>query len=163
MIIFLTILLLICNSRLTLAQEGRLTGSELEIKLLSIKNPFESQLPKKEPEPVPAVMIKEPLPPVVKNFDPEPRIKPIQETETRRPIIQEKVREIVPMPEIPVPTVTITGIIWNSDRPQAIINGKIVNIGDTILDLKITDIQKTGIEALFHGKSVTIKTQRSPL
>jgi hypothetical protein len=75
-----------------------------------------------------------------------------------------------PLPEItepeeivPLPPVNVTGVIWNSDRPQAIINDHIVNVGDTISGIKITEINKTSIEGLFSGRTVTIQTQRSQL
>lgn len=145
---------MINHSSLTFAQANRLTKDELESRLLLIKNPFESQLPKKEKKPE---IVKPAPPPII----PMLPTLPIQPPNPPQPNIPEP--EIVKEPEIPVPHVTISGIIWNSDRPQAIINGKIVDIGDTILDLKITDIQKSGVEAMFHGKSVTLKTQRSQL
>jgi hypothetical protein len=74
---------------------------------------------------------------------------------TGEPLLEEPVE--LPVPERPVPDVIINGIIWNSDRPQAIINGRIVDIGDTIFEIQITGIQKTGIEGLFDGRVVTLK------
>ena len=36
-------------------------------------------------------------------------------------------------------------------------NGKIVDIGDTISEIKITQIQKTAVNGLFDGREVTLK------
>ena len=36
------------------------------------------------------------------------------------------------------------------------INEQIVNIGDTILEIEITEIGKTGVNGLFNEKTVTI-------
>ncbi|HPN87966.1 MAG TPA: hypothetical protein PLH56_01355 [Candidatus Omnitrophota bacterium] len=60
------------------------------------------------------------------------------------------------------PQVTITGIVWNTEKPQAIINGVVLNIGDTIFDsqneeIKINKIYKTGIDVSYKGKTWTIK------
>ncbi len=63
-----------------------------------------------------------------------------------------KKEEIIIIP----PSLTITGLIWNTDRPQAIINGKIVDIGDTVSATKIVAIRKNGIDVFFNGKTLTI-------
>ena len=160
-ILYIFIGLIVANhSLLTFAQESIMAEPELESKLLSIKNPFKSQLPQKEPEPDPVVPEQQPhiVPPPL---PPEQPVPPKQIPDFPKPKVVDTIRENIPTPEIPVPSVTITGIIWNSDRPQAIINGQIVDIGDTVSDLTITDIQQSSIKATFHGKSVTIKTQRS--
>ena len=103
------------------------------------RNPFAPQLPvvKKAPKP-------EPKP------EPKPDIK-----KTDRPKI--KPRDPKPTLSNKLPTVSITGIIWNSRRPQAIINGRVIDIGDTIEDMKIIAIRKTGIDVSFRGASKTLK------
>lgn len=80
-----------------------------------LKNPFKIQLPI----------------PVVKNA-PEPAEK-APEPEKSTPI------------EAPPPTVTLAGIVWNTDKPQAIINNEIMNIGDSIGGWVITDISQKGV------------------
>ena len=61
------------------------------------------------------------------------------------------------------PEMTITGLVWNSERPQAIINGKVLSVGDTWTDsqtkeeIKINRIEKTGIDVSYKGKTWTIK------
>jgi hypothetical protein len=41
--------------------------------------------------------------------------------------------------------------------PQAIVNGQVVRIGDTIAGVKITKIEKQGITIDYSGESVLIK------
>ena len=122
------------------AAENDLTFSKLESGFTTVDNPFESQLPKIE----------------------EPEIKPPVEIETidtsiNKPELPEPVEALPEPEERPVPIVTINGIIWNSDRPQAIINGTIVDIGDTISEIQITSIQKTAINGIFDGRNVTLQ------
>jgi hypothetical protein len=63
------------------------------------------------------------------------------------------------VPAITVPEVTISGLVWNSDRPQAIINGRVMDIGDSILEnAVITAINKDGIEISIQGQSLVIKS-----
>lgn len=53
---------------------------------------------------------------------------------------------------------TITGLIWNSDRPQAIVNGRVVDIGDTISEkVEVVAIRKEGIDVMFEGEQFTLK------
>ncbi len=58
------------------------------------------------------------------------------------------------LPRVPVkpPALKVQGIIWDSDRPQAIINGEIVDVGQVVADAKIVSIQKEGVDFLFHGE-----------
>ncbi len=130
----------IITSAIVYAQGNDLNFSKLESGLIFVENPFKSQLPEiKEPK------IEMPdKPPTNTTDDPSPKPpKPI----VIPPEIKEK----------PLPNITINGIIWNSERPQAIINGKIVDVGDTIAEIYITAIRKTGIDGRFDGRSVTLQ------
>ena len=40
----------------------------------------------------------------------------------------------------------LSGLIWDSDRPQAILNGQIVNIGDRLDQWTVLHIDKQGVE-----------------
>jgi len=144
------------TAMMAIAQEERLTLEQLESRLLILQNPFQSQLPKRKVNPV-----------KVGNDKPQPTeiTQPVQPIITQFPVgITDPVIVEPPEPvEIPMPEIDITGIIWNAERPQAIINGQIIDVGDKILDIEIMDIQKTGIEGLFHGRPVMIKAQRSQI
>lgn len=52
---------------------------------------------------------------------------------------------------LPLPALTIQGVIWGGSSPCAIINNKVVRIGDTIEGARITEIKKEGITVLFNG------------
>ena len=51
---------------------------------------------------------------------------------------------VLAAPEAP-PSLEIQGIIWGGDFPQAIINNKVVKIGDTIEGVEIMDINQSGV------------------
>lgn len=55
-----------------------------------------------------------------------------------------------------MPSLKVTGLVWNTDQPRAIINGQIVGIGDMVQDVKILNISKDSIEILFDGKTTAI-------
>lgn len=50
-----------------------------------------------------------------------------------------------------LPSLTVQGIIWGGSFPQAIINGKVVKIGDVIEGVDIVNISKEGVTVLFAG------------
>ena len=71
----------------------------------------------------------------------------------------EKLRRRVPEKEIeklPIPDLNIEGLIWNSDMPQAIVNGSVVKIGDHIEGVRIVEIDKKGITIDYEGQKVLI-------
>ena len=160
-ITFITVLLLTSN---VCAQEDSVIEDDFEAKLLSIKNPFKPQIFEKEkevivpeiPEPeeetsnateekkVNVETEEDKTDPPDELTDPSPEIVKPVETE-----------EITPPP--PLPDVNVSGIIWNSDRPQAIINDRIVDIDSDVSGIKITEIRQSDIKGLFHEKAVTIK------
>jgi hypothetical protein len=56
------------------------------------------------------------------------------------------------MPEATkLPQLTVQGIIWGSSLPQAIINNKVVKVGDVLEGADIIEINKEGITVLFAG------------
>ena len=157
LIVLLTICMMTIPTFIVCAQAGPGTQDDLEARLLSIKNPFKSQLPVPEKE-----HIEEELESEEDQSDRE-EAEPLVGPEPNETVSSER-GSTDPSPEItepeeiiPLPDVKVSGIIWNSDRPQAIINGLIVDIGDNILGIEITEIRKTGIDGLFHGRTVTMK------
>ena len=61
-----------------------------------------------------------------------------------------------PKPAVQKPNLTISGIIWNSDRPQAIINNQVVDVGTTVDSTTVLAINKTGIDVLYSGEKFNI-------
>ncbi|MFP4473567.1 MAG: hypothetical protein ACLFPX_06865 [Candidatus Omnitrophota bacterium] len=87
----------------------------------TLENPFIAKFPR-EPQPEPVA--EEP-------FEPEPAFT--------ADIVQD------PEPEVPAPNFQIQGLVWDTDRPQAIINGDVYSSGEILSGWEITDIQKQGI------------------
>lgn len=83
----------------------------------NIINPFLSKLPK--PEPAPA---------------------PIRQTNDIRQIRRNDTEGIAAPP-----SAQLSGLVWNSAMPQAILNNKIVNVGDNIDGWIIDNISKEGV------------------
>lgn len=72
---------------------------------------------------------------------------------------ERKVSE-VPTQEVSVspPTLTVQGIIWGGLFPQAIINNKVVKVGDTIEGAQIMDIKKEGIVVSFKNRQYNLSS-----
>lgn len=67
---------------------------------------------------------------------------------------KEEVYVITPMAqsqEVSLPKLTIEGIIWGGEFPQAIINGTVLEVGDRIEDADILEIEKGSIKLLYQG------------
>ena len=80
-------------------------------------------------------------------FPPPPEKKAIQK------IDQEKQPGTMSPVEIKPPSLIIQGIIWGGLLSQAVINGKVVKVGDTIEEAKITNISEDGIEIIFKNQT----------
>ena len=50
------------------------------------------------------------------------------------------------------PSLIVEGIIWGSNLPQAIINNKVLKVGDIIEESRILKIDKSGITISFKNK-----------
>jgi len=58
------------------------------------------------------------------------------------------------MPESTVrslPALTVQGLVWGGNFPQAIINNKVVKEGDTLEEARIISIKKEGVTVFFEG------------
>jgi len=125
-----------------------LTFKKIESGEITIANPFKPHLPEKMVE-------EESSQPIISPpLTPAHLTKPTAK-ETPIPIRPEPPRPIVR--ETPMPQIMISGIVWDTDRPQAIINGEVVTVGDTLMEVKILDIKKTGLKVLFNDKIAEIK------
>jgi hypothetical protein len=54
--------------------------------------------------------------------------------------------------EAKLPNFTVQGIVWGGSFPQAIINNKVVKIGDTLESAKVIDISKDGVTVFSGGQ-----------
>ena len=138
MITFLAITRLIYAEDQIPSKEIDLTIDDASIDYYSDSNPFQSLLPEVEP---------------VQNIDQENTYAfndPIPEEHIEPAPVQEPVK---PTP----PTLTLNGIVWDTDRPQAIINDQVLSQGDTIEGAKIVSIRKSGINLVFEDVNFTLK------
>lgn len=63
-------------------------------------------------------------------------------------------------------SLTVQGLIWGGELPQAIVNGTVVKVGDTIGGARIISIDKNGVTVLFEEREYrfspsTIKAKSS--
>jgi hypothetical protein len=122
--------------------------------LENIKDPFVSPLAKKvEETPIKIQKPPEPVKPPV----PEPsRVEP-------RPIVPPSMPVL---PQVPLDdkanifttgAIKISGIIWNTDLPQAIVNDRVVRVGEDLQGAKILSIKKEGIEVMYRSTKYTLR------
>jgi hypothetical protein len=98
----------------------------------------------------------------------EPIVRPVVEYKSqglRNPfeqsalILQSSEGEVGLKPEAgKLPQLTIQGVIWGSNIPQAIINNKVVKVGDILEGAEVTEINKEGVIILFAGVSYKLTT-----
>lgn len=62
-----------------------------------------------------------------------------------------------PAEEIIPPPFDIAGVVWDSKRPQAIINSTVVNIGDVVDSWVVADITAEGVTMTFQNQSVVVE------
>ena len=123
--------------------------NDLASDLDSLKSPFTPKLPLPA---APGIETK-PAAPGIETKPAAPEIK--TKTEPARPDIkQPSLASPQPPPVkavVNLPTVTISGLVWDTDHPQAIVNDQIVSVGDKIENWSITAINEQGIELSFDG------------
>jgi len=68
-------------------------------------------------------------------------------------------------PEIDVtvnpPDLKIQGVVWGGQQPQAIINNKVLKIGDVIEKARIINISQSGIDIFYEGRQFKISSPAS--
>lgn len=126
--------------RLFSAEDVSFNSEDLD----SLRDPFTPQLP---------------LPPTEETEKPM-EIQKLPEQKVEKKVPQLPSPPPKPMVEEPIkpPEVKIVGLIWNTDHPQAIVNDRIVQVGDQIGEWKIQKIDRDGIEISFQDKKIFIPT-----
>ena len=61
--------------------------------------------------------------------------------------------------EIEALSFALEGLVWNTRRPQAIINGQVVEKGGKIENTEILDIQKEGVKMRYKGKDFFLRNK----
>ncbi len=136
--------MLFCSAFLILPAK---TFADLSSDLIGLRNPFKSWLPKVE-----EIIEKLPEPTKIEVVEPTRPVTPKPE-----PVSQEK----VVAPVLTPPKLTVNGLIWGTDKPQAIINDRVVSIGDTIENSRIVDINQNGVDIIFSNNLFTIQIEQA--
>jgi hypothetical protein len=94
--------------------------------------------------------------------------KPVEESKvepvTAQPVTAPK--PVIKSPEPPkvkkldIPEMKLTGIIYDTPQPQAIINGKVVEVGSVVDGVSILKIQKGRVEARYEGSDIVLKLNK---
>lgn len=58
-----------------------------------------------------------------------------------------------------LPSVNVTGIVWDSKEPIALVNSKFLKKGDEIKGAKIVDIQLNEVKFLYKDKEFTVSVE----
>jgi len=58
----------------------------------------------------------------------------------------------------PLPALKVQGIVWGGNSPQAIINNKVVGVGDTIEGVRITGINNSVVTVSFGNRPYNLST-----
>jgi len=58
---------------------------------------------------------------------------------------------------VPIPQFTLSGLVWNTKKPAAILNGKIVAIGDEVSSWSISKITKEGVLVTYEDQTLWVK------
>lgn len=72
------------------------------------------------------------------------------------PKAQEVTAEGAPVEEVRL-ELNVQGMVWNSDKPEAIIEGQVFQLGDEVREAKIIEITKDGVKLLYKGKIITAR------
>lgn len=62
----------------------------------------------------------------------------------------------------PTPEFIVTGLVWNSKKPEAIVNGQIVFIGDHVSNWAVSEISKNGVCVSSGEQNLWVKPIISP-
>lgn len=95
-------------------------------------------------------VIRDPFLPLYPKKEPEKKISGVKTSLARPPSASISKK---------LPEFTVQGLVWGQTAPQAIINNKVVSIGDTIDDAKVIDISKEGVRLLYQNDIILIKPQ----
>lgn len=67
--------------------------------------------------------------------------------------------EMPPVEDISLGHLKVQGMVWDTEMPQAIINDKVVKVGEVIEGAKILEITKECIYVLYDGKQYMVKPE----
>lgn len=84
------------------------------------------------------------------------RQKDLEKQHPPEPLEPETPSETEPAPAVELPSLELQGVFWGIPSPQAIINRKIVSVGDQIEGVRIVSISRDGVVVSLNGQDVTL-------
>ena len=135
-------LLMLISVSAVFAEDQGTDDDPAKADIMSLRDPFETQFPQK-----------------LKAIDitVQPENYPSHDIAAAHNISQPGLTPDVPEKKFDPAQFQVNGVVWNTTRPQAIINNQVVNIGDIVNGAKIVSIQKTGIDFAMNQKIYTIR------
>jgi len=88
----------------------------------------------------------------------DPFKDPFKEPPTPEELAVSKVKEVPKEPDKPLPAMKVSGVIIGNVVNQAIVNDKIVKVGDSIEGATITSIDKKGMTVFFNNKNYNVSS-----
>ncbi|MBN1404944.1 MAG: hypothetical protein JW946_00305 [Candidatus Omnitrophica bacterium] len=55
------------------------------------------------------------------------------------------------------PSISILGLVWDTSRPQAIIDGKILSVGEEVSGCRLLSVERDGVKVEYKGYEFFIK------
>ncbi len=65
-----------------------------------------------------------------------------------------------PPPKPVAPDLKVSGVLWAGPKPQAIVNGLVVGIGDVVQGARLAAIGKGQVEFNVQGKNLIVEVQK---
>jgi hypothetical protein len=143
------------NDQFSEAQKSVGPVESMEDAINALIDPFLSKMPKPEQKIIPVEPVKI-APPV------EIPPKPLEPVYNPRPFEPAELPPALPQPPLSpetTPEFILTGIIYNTIKPQAIINGTVVYVGDIVLDGKVVSIEKGVVKILYKTNILNVKIE----
>ena len=57
-------------------------------------------------------------------------------------------------------TLSLEGVVWNSDKPQAVISGKIVTVGQKVNKAEVLEIKRDGVKMKYKQQVFVLRSGR---
>ena len=64
---------------------------------------------------------------------------------------------VEPEAEVRLPALRVDGMIWGSERPQAIIDGEVYDIGDVVKDAEIIGVDREGVAFFYKDRKFILR------
>jgi hypothetical protein len=60
----------------------------------------------------------------------------------------------------PLPTWRLSGIIFNTHQPLALINGRMVGVGDKVDEARVSKIEQTKVTIIYNGAPIDLRVSK---